>query len=89
MFDLYFRPVSVQLFSDQHGQASPDALAHFRMAEQYRDAVVVADAQKGVGCEHIALILGRRGKTMGTGNDKRHHQPTAQHGRTLEEAATR
>ena len=43
LIDADLRPVGVQLFGDQHGQAGPDALAHFRMAEQYGDAVVIAD----------------------------------------------
>ncbi len=57
MFDADFRPVGIQLFGDQHGQAGPDTLAHFRMAEQHSDAVVIADAQERIRREHLALVV--------------------------------
>ncbi|MNR64521.1 hypothetical protein D3C85_1871940 [compost metagenome] len=59
------------------------------MAEQHGDAVVIADPQKGVGGEDLALILGAAGKTMGTGNDKRHHQTATQPCAALEKTAAR
>ncbi|MNL43838.1 hypothetical protein D3C87_1663700 [compost metagenome] len=59
------------------------------MAEQYRDGVVIADTQERIGCKDVALIFRRPGKTMATRDDKRHHQPTTQHSRALEETATR
>ena len=72
-----FRPVGVQFFGDQHGQAGPDALAHFRMAEQHGDAVVRRDAQERVGREGLVLIFCRPGKAIGPGHHERHHQAAA------------
>ncbi|MCY1457444.1 hypothetical protein D9M71_747450 [compost metagenome] len=59
------------------------------MAEQHGDAVVIADAQEGIGGEHIALVFRAQGKAMGAGDDKSYHQPAAQHGTALEKATTR
>ncbi|MNL10374.1 hypothetical protein D3C87_1311720 [compost metagenome] len=89
MLDADLRPVGVQFFGNQHGQPGPDALAHFRVAEQHGDAVVVANTQEGVGCKHVALVLRAHGETVGTGHGKRHHQSTAQHGTALEKTTTR
>ena len=35
------------------------------MTEQYGDTVVIADAQEGIGCKHIALVLRAQGKAAG------------------------
>lgn len=84
MFDVDLRPVGVQLFGNQHGQAGPDALAHFRMAKQDGDTIVIGDSQEGIWREDIALVLGTQSKSMAAGDDKRHHQPTAKHRTALE-----
>ena len=89
MFDEDFRPVGVQLLGNQHGQAGPDTLAHFRVPEQHGDAVVVADSQERIRCEYIALILRALGEAVSTGDDKGHHQPAAKHGTALEKPPTR
>ena len=89
MFDADFGPVGIQLFGNQQGQAGPDTLAHFRMAEQHSDAVVIADAQERIRREHIALVVRTLGKPMGTRDDKRHHQAAAQRRGALEETTTR
>ncbi|MNU88110.1 hypothetical protein D3C71_779130 [compost metagenome] len=89
MLDADFRPVGVQFFGDQHGQAGPDALAHFRVPQQYGDTVVVANTQEGIGRKHVALVFRAHGETVGTGHGKRDHQPAAQHGTALEKTTTR
>ncbi|MCY1420125.1 hypothetical protein D9M71_357370 [compost metagenome] len=89
MLDADLRPVGVQFLGNQHGQAGPDTLAHFRMAEQHGDAVVIANAQESVGRKHLALILRAHGEPVGAGHDKRHHQPTAQHSTALEKTPAR
>lgn len=86
VLDANLRPVGIQLLGDQHRQPGPDALAHFRMAEHHGDHAVRSDAQERIGYEFFAR---RPGKTIGSRDDERHHQPAAEQRATFEKSTTR
>ncbi|MCY1415849.1 hypothetical protein D9M71_313450 [compost metagenome] len=56
----HLRPVRIQLLGQDGGQTGIGALAHFQVLGDDGDAVVLADAQEGVGLERLGLLLADR-----------------------------
>jgi hypothetical protein len=50
-FNLNLRPVGIELFRDDGGDAGVGTLAHFDVLRDHRHAVVGTDPQEGVGCK--------------------------------------
>ena len=64
LLNLHLLPIHAQFFCEDHGKRRHDALAHFRFAQNERDAIVRSNTDpgiKGIG-RFLLLVLGLIGE---------------------------
>jgi hypothetical protein len=64
-FGFDFVPVHIEFFGYQHGHRGHDALSHFELGEQDRDAVISADFQPDARLECAGRLDGKHGSKPG------------------------